>query len=176
MKRTLLLTAMLFCSPLVATGYAQIKVERPPPPATIEELAQKMDLVVQVRIDDVRDIQKDVNPGKPSNPYIEFDAEIVEVGKNDGRGIAFPGSHISVLALGQLDLHERGFRPFKQGKEVLLYLKWNDALSAYQFGQRPDGAFLVSGGKLIPFGKSPVAQQHAQKAASAVLSQVRAKR
>lgn len=167
--------AITMAIPLGAAAQRQIVVERQPTPKTLAGMTETSNLVAMVRILSVREVGFRFEPyPRPESPYIEYQAEILDVPVGDTKRQASAGSRITILEVGTLEVHEAGFPPFVKGQELLLFLQWADKpFFAYMATHGPDGAFDVTDGLLRPLGRSRFAQSLSSKPRVSVLEQLR---
>lgn len=156
MKACLLVGAMLAVQSVIAYGqksapqqYQVIDYDAPPP--SLEALWDQTPLVARVRIESAGTTQLPTSRADlPGTVVTTHRAHVLEVLK--GSDVQMGSSIDIAVPVGKLPASDRpaivassaGMRTFTPGEEILVFLKWWDAASAYNVSFGPVGHYGLS--------------------------------
>jgi hypothetical protein len=161
--------AVLFT--IAVTARAQIYVDRSPPPRTVSEQVSVAAIVVRARVALARLVPSVLPPVVRPTEMTMYDVVVTDVVK--GTGIA-GGSTLTLIRFGGARSNEVGFRPFVADEELLLFLNWWPAYSAYTPMFGPDSVFGVSGDVVEPFGKAAASVAEGGRSATELIAALKA--
>jgi len=134
-----------------ATLKAQIIVEYSAPPSDLAAYVMEVAVVARVKVVESTTIPP--APPMAGSSLTRYHVRVLEAFKGDK---ITPGSVLTVVRTGTPSHSEAGFRYFDNSEELILFLEWWPAYSAYTPAFGPDGAFGVDT-TIKAFGHSRIA-------------------
>ncbi len=144
----------------------------------LADLAGLSDAVSHVRILSRR-VERRPSQGSPSQDIVTvYTAQIVEAYKKHGH-VAIPSSTFTFVQRGgELDtptevlVADSGPR-LSRAEEYLVFLKWSEGLDSLELSYGASAAFQLSGGAVVPLGRTKLQQKVRGMRAADVLAELR---
>lgn len=148
-------------------------------PSSLDDLWQEADLIARVRVRETSMKAKEPAPGiKTPLVYTEAKVEVIQQYRRKRTDAGTGTSLVVAQRAGRLELADEiieiaDVEPLAAGREYVLFLQWHRYLGTYEVTAGPEAIFELRGGRVRPFGKSPVAKDHSALRDDEFLSDLR---